>query len=146
MLTLDGLGALHRVNGSFNTEAHLDGIQHIMLPFLLGGPHSDGHFLLQQDRNPVHTARRVRRCLDDLCIEERPWPPKGADMNPIENVWGLMKKRLSKRRLADSLRDALWQAVQDERTSLARRDHLATSLYTSMPRRLNEVVTREGGH
>ncbi|KAG0429845.1 hypothetical protein HPB47_023240 [Ixodes persulcatus] len=126
MLTFDGLGALHRVNGSFNTEAYLDVIQHIMLPFLLGGPHPDVHFLLQQDRNPVHTARRVRRCLVDLCIEEMLWPPKGADMNPIENVWGLMKKRLSKRRLADSSRDALWQAVQDEWTSLARRDDLAT--------------------
>ncbi|KAG0417061.1 hypothetical protein HPB47_005923 [Ixodes persulcatus] len=39
-------------------DVYVDVLQHIMLPLVLDGPHPDGNFLLQQDRSPVHTARR----------------------------------------------------------------------------------------
>ena len=48
-----------------------------------------------QDRSPIHTARVI-----SIWFREHPeievllWPPKGAGMNPIENVWGDMVKDL----------------------------------------------------
>ncbi|KAM7307569.1 hypothetical protein ISCGN_011205 [Ixodes scapularis] len=72
-------GVLHRLDGSFTADVYIDVLRRIMLPFVLDGPHPNGNFLLQQDRSPAHTACRVSRCLDALCIEELPWPPKGAD-------------------------------------------------------------------
>ncbi|KAG0433570.1 hypothetical protein HPB47_019793 [Ixodes persulcatus] len=125
-------------------DVYIDVLQHIMLPFVLDGPHPEGNFLLQQDRSPMHTARRVRRCLDALCIEELPWPSKGADLNPIENVWGIMKKGLSRRRLADSSRIALWQAVQEEWASLVQRGDLPKSFCTFFDIEFSKLMTHIG--
>ncbi|KAG0439832.1 hypothetical protein HPB47_016517 [Ixodes persulcatus] len=65
---------------------------------------------------PFITARDIR---GELGLNERgvavmPWPPKGADMNPIENIWGNMKIQLSRRGLHSVTTDQLWDAVKEE--------------------------------
>jgi hypothetical protein len=43
-----------------------------------------------QDKSPIHQSKKIEDWLADHEdeIELLPWPPKGADLNPIENVWG----------------------------------------------------------
>ena len=41
-----------------------------------------------QDRSPIHTSRTVKRWFEAHSqIILLDWSPKGADCNPIENLW-----------------------------------------------------------
>lgn len=52
--------------------------------------------IFQHDNAPTHTAFIVRGTLDDLDIEVMDWPPHSPDLNPIENLWALLKAKIYK--------------------------------------------------
>ncbi|KAH6937087.1 hypothetical protein HPB50_025523 [Hyalomma asiaticum] len=139
-----GLGPLVRIDGSFTAAYYTSLIQYTLVPCVLDGPFPDGLYLFQQDRSPVHMAHRVTAALENLAVPTLQWPPNGADMNPIENVWGLIKLRLSKRKLSRATADALWAAISEEWELLRARPEIVAALYDSMPRRVAEVISVNG--
>lgn len=54
-------------------------------------------FVFQQDGAPPHTAIRTQVALDMEGINVLTWPPNSPDLSPIENVWAIIKERLSLR-------------------------------------------------
>jgi transposase len=46
-----------------------------------------------QDNAPVHGAA-AGRFLDDAGITPIPWPANSPDLNPIERIWAIMKRKL----------------------------------------------------
>lgn len=65
-------------------------------------------------------------------------------MNPIENVWGLIKSRLSERKLSRATADALWAAISEEWELLRARREIVAALHDTMPRRVAEVISVNG--
>ncbi|KAM7307395.1 putative transposable element tc1 transposase [Ixodes scapularis] len=108
----EGLGPLLRIEGSLTSDSYCTIIDHVMLPYALDGSFSDGNYVLQHDLSPVHTSRKVRSLLEERCVTKLPWPPKGADMNIIEHVWGRIKVAMSRRPLHRASADELWEAVR----------------------------------
>lgn len=143
-ISKDGLGPLVRIDGRFNTSAYCDVIEQTLLPYVLDGPFPDGVYLLQHDRSPIHTARRVDELLEARGVRLLQWPPNGADLNPIENVWGLMKKRLASRNLGSATADALWEGISQEWETLRGHPETVAALYESMPRRVAQVIDVHG--
>lgn len=92
----------------------------------------------------MHTARAVSSLLEDHAVRQLRWPPCGADLNPIENVWGIMKMNLGKQNDCGRTADELWQAVEHEWGRLRSRPEIVTSLYESLPRRIREVIENDG--
>ncbi|KAG0439831.1 hypothetical protein HPB47_016516 [Ixodes persulcatus] len=84
---------------------------------------------------PFITARDIRGELEERGVAVMPWPPKGADMNPIENIWGNMKIQLSRRGLHSVTTDQLWDAVKEEWDRLRQCPELVVNLYESLPRK-----------
>ncbi|KAH7956117.1 hypothetical protein HPB52_006132 [Rhipicephalus sanguineus] len=72
------------------------------------------------------------------------WPPVGADLNPIEIVWGLIKRQLAARNLGRATKDTLWTAVREEWEALRARPEIVAALYESMPRRVAQVIAADG--
>lgn len=104
--------------------------------------HGTTHFL--QDGAPCHKAKIVTRW-----FEARPnislirWPGNSPDLNPIENVWSWMKRQLKEvpcTNLVELKQEILklWCQKMDDCEYLRH-------LVESMPRRLEEVIQREGG-
>ncbi|KAH8025596.1 hypothetical protein HPB51_010357 [Rhipicephalus microplus] len=56
------------------------------------------------------------------------WPPVGEDLNPIENVWGLVKRRLSAWNLGSSTKETLFAAIQEEWEALRSRPEIVAAL------------------
>ncbi|KAJ5267693.1 transposable element tc3 transposase [Penicillium angulare] len=47
-----------------------------------------------QDNAPVHTANVVKDWLREQPFEVMEWPPHSPDLNPIENLWALLKTKI----------------------------------------------------
>ena len=68
------------------------------------------------------------------------WPAQLPDLNIIENMWGELKKRLS--RYHPIPKEDLWKVVEKEWYEIP--NEYVTRLYESLPRRLRHILRNKG--
>ncbi len=87
-----------KMNESFKTDpslqrSHLqDILEHFMLPSS-DKLYGDDDFIFQQNLAPVHTAKSTKSWFNDHGVTVLDWPANSPDLNPIENLWGLSRRR-----------------------------------------------------
>jgi transposase len=105
--------------------------------------------IFMHDNAPVHTAHIIRRILEELRVEVMIYPPYSPDLNPIENLWAIMKAKIyelyphleyapdSEATLNELIKAAkeAWQVI-DERVL----QHLSNT----MPHRVQAIITADG--
>jgi transposase len=72
------------------------------------------------------------------------WPAQSPDLNPIEHLWGYLKRRLAEHKHPPNGIHELWDRVQvdwEEITALE-----CQKLIKSMPRRVQAVLKAKGGY
>ena len=104
--------------------------------------HGRGNQWLLQDSAPCHRAHLTRDFLVDQGIRTIDWPGNSPDLNPIENLWHIMKCMLEQREVTSvpQMKDfikTIWC------TRVTR--ELCANLARSMPNRLQAVINAEGG-
>ena len=96
----------------------------------------------QQDGAKAHTAKLITNYLDFCGINYfSDWPGNSPDLNPIENLWGIMKSQLRKRDVSSISKLKL--ALQDIWDNLD--PQLLKNLALSIPKRLQAVIKTKGG-
>ena len=79
------------------------------------------HFLglvFQQDNAPTHKASIIKNCFRENEWEVLDWPPYSPDLNVIENLWAILKKRLAKQsvsweKLEEKVQE-IWNSIELE--------------------------------
>jgi len=132
-----------QINGKFKAEVYINILETVFLPSVRAR-FPEGPIFFIHDRSPIHTAIVVRewfRQHPEITVLD--WPSKGADMNPIENVWGDMVKCFEGRRARNrdevfEMALALW-----EHFKIGRPEYWS-KLARSMVNRLQLVIEAEG--
>ncbi len=61
--------------------------------------YEDADFIFQQDLAPAHTAKDTKSCFNDHAVTVLDWSANSPDLNPIECLWGIVKRKMIDTRL-----------------------------------------------
>lgn len=105
--------------------------------------------IFMQDNASIHTAYAVRDWFRDMGIETVDHPPYSPDLNPIENLWKMLKAKIIELRPDfiimkdnDTIKALLievaieaWEALEPE---------LLNKLASGMQKRVDAIIAAEG--
>ena len=101
-------------------------------------------FVFMQDGAPAHTAKLTQELLENNFPQfwrKGEWPGNSPDLNPIENLWSILKARLDEmgqvstvELLIQNLKLA-WQTIEPS---------ILLNLVEGMPNRMKLVIDRQG--
>jgi uncharacterized membrane protein YheB (UPF0754 family) len=109
----------------------------------------DYNSIFMQDNSSLHTAYLTQGWLRDHGIQGVDWPPYSPDMNPIENLWKILKAeiiRLHPELITlkdnDSTRAILIEAVEEAWELLE--EELLNKLSLGMQKRIDALIAAQG--
>jgi len=102
----------------------------------------DDNWTFQQDGASIHTSRASKKWLRDHEIVVLDWAPKSPDLNPIENVWGVLAQKVYANARHFQTVAELQDCVQQEWGRIS--PCFLKILAESMPRRCVSVLNRQG--
>lgn len=131
--------------GGINRTVILNLYQSV-LPVLLNGVDDT---IFQQDNAPVHTARCVRDWLANQQFEIMRWPPFSPDLNPIENLWSVLKAKIyeldPELHTASDNDGTVERLTEAAQVAWSQMDmSMLESLAVTMPHRVEQVLANDG--
>ena len=127
------------IKSRVNAAVYQEILEHFMVPSaeqLYGG----ADFIFQQDMAPAHTAKSTKTWLNDHRITVLDWPANSPDLNPIENLWGIAKRKMRDMRPNNAAElkaaiEASWSSITPQQCH---------RLIASMPRLIEAVIHAKG--
>lgn len=139
----NGVGSLSPVEGIMNGDRYMEVINNnVQEDMEEAFPNSEGIF--QQDLAPCHRANKVKNLFSEKGIRLLDWPGNSPDLNPIENLWAIVKLEAQKKDCTTL--DKMTHAIIDIWFSEPKMKHHCSMLVDSMPKRVKEVIQKRGGH
>ncbi len=134
-----GVGPLCFLKSTVNAAIYQEILEHFMLPSA-DKLYGDADFIFQQDLAPAHTAKGTKSWFNDHGVTVLDWPANSPDLNPIENLCGIVKRKMRDTRPNNS--DDLKATVKETWASIPPQQ--CHKLITSMPRRIEAVIKAKG--
>jgi transposase len=135
----EGLGHAELYAGALDSTRHRDILRHSLIPSFRQF-YPDGPWFFQQDNVRFHTTPDTVTFLHEKGVTLIDWPPWSPDLNPIENLWNVLKARVYAR----------FPQTMEEMEQFIREEHAASDLTfisricRNMPRRLRLLLANKG--
>ena len=133
-----GTGPVFNITQNMDRFLYLDILKNTMLPY--AEDNLPLRWVFQHDNDPKHKCKLVTEWLEKEKVKVLKWPSQSPDLNPIENLWEALKRKVSghnvrnKGQFLEILKEA-WESISPE---------IIETLIESMPRRLREVIKNKG--
>lgn len=141
---VQGVGKLHKILGNMNAEMYIDIIKSSYMDSLTAWGRNVENSVMQQDNDPKHKAKKTLEFFETAKITLLDWPPQSPDLNPIENLWGILKRRVYNYQHSFKNTTELWQRCHDIWSSITQEE--CRKLVESMPFRIQAVIESKGGY
>lgn len=97
-------------------------------------------WIFQQDNDPKHTAHYVKQWFLNNSVTVLGWPSCSPDLNPIENLWQVVKTKVSSLKISNF--DNLYTETKKAWEGIP--SSVCENLVSSMPRRCQAVIDNNG--
>ena len=94
--------------------------------------------IFQQDNDPNHISRKAIKMLRDLDMRVLQWPPQSPDLNPIEDLWDVLKRKLSSYQNPPQGIYELRDRIKEKWNKISKDECIA--LIASMLRRIHAIL------
>lgn len=132
-IDIRGLVTYSIFTGNLNAERYID----ILFEKFLYVYSSE--YVYQQDNSPIHTAKITQKFMKNHNIKTIKWPANSPDLNPIENLWFLLKHKL----LDDEITTNNFDEKIKVRLEEIKYEHIF-NMIASMPIRISKVIQNNG--
>lgn len=104
-----------------------------------------GKMIFMHDNAPSHAAKNTGAALDSMGIKKEnimEWPSSSPDLNPIENLWAILKRKVYEGGTQYASKQMLWEAIVKASKNVPA--ETISKLTNSVDERLIEVISRKG--
>ncbi len=134
------VGPLCFLKSTVNAAIYQEILEHFMLPSA-DKLYGDADLIFQQDLAPAHTAKGTKSWINEHGVTVLDWPANSPGLNPIDNLWGIVKRKMRDTRPnnADDLKAAIkvtWASITPEQCH---------RLIVSMPHSIVAVIHAKRG-
>lgn len=135
----NGVGTIEIVDGYVNSEKY---IQILTNNFRMSAEKLGiTQPILLDDSAPCHRSAKVFKYKEEAAITSMDWPGNSPDLNPIENLWSFLKRRVAMKKASN--KDQLITNIKNAWEREIPRS-LCEKLVSSMNRRLKDVIDKKG--
>ena len=133
-----GRSPLVRCEGKMTAVSYGALLEEHVVPRIVEDYGSTDAAWFQEDLAPIHTAKLCKAIKQKHGIRVLPWMAQSPDLNPIENAWGELERRLRLRPRMPKTKDELFAALCHEWEAVP--TSFFKALAESMPRRVKKVI------
>ena len=142
-LSENGFGELYCFTSNLNAQLLCKIYKKALLPSvkkLFGS--EDPEWWLVEDNDPKHRSKVAKELKKQKKIKILQWPSQSPDINCIENVWGLLKTKMTKYRCSKV--SSFVRALKKEWKNLSQ--DYSQALVKSMKRRIEALIEAKGDY
>jgi transposase len=137
------MGPFILVEGTLNAEKYIELLKKHLIPFINElKKDNNNEIIFQEDNAPCHTAIKTQNWKIKNDINCLPWPAQSPDLNPIENLWSELKRRINKHEIKPKNKKELFDLLKEEWYKI--NPNIINKLIESMPRRVTAVLKNKG--
>ena len=128
-----------------NSENYISLLKNNLVPFIENN--KENKYVFMHDNAPAHASKKTKNFLDQMVLKNTSlmvWPPFSPDLNPIENLWSLLKRRVYTGNTQFLNKIDLWNKIKHESSKISAED--IKRFTNSMDKRLAEILLNKGGY
>ncbi|KAG0762711.1 hypothetical protein G6F63_012672 [Rhizopus arrhizus] len=142
-ITYAGVGWMCKINGNMEKELYKEILEDELERTIEYGVSKLGferhQVIFQHDNDPKHTSKVVKEYLQKQSYTVLQWPAQSPDLNPIENMWSLLKRRLNDYETAPKGMNELYERVTKVWYDLMKPEE-CQKVIESMPQRIYKCI------
>ena len=136
----NGVLPIVKISSSMNSSNYVQVLHENLIPN--AEKYAGNDWTFQQDNDVVHVSKETKKFFTENSVNLLDWPSCSPDLNPIENLWGLIARRVYHNQRQFNKVDELWTEIQNVWYNIE--PDILQNLIVSMKDRIFDVIRLNG--